>query len=135
MHFLRLKTAELGLDFNQFDLRSWPRMNNLEFWSIFLAKARLYSLLMRKVKIKKNVNFVKNKTLKMWILWKMRFWKMWILSNITYEALKMRILWKMIFWKCEFCQIWGFEIFFKYYTVLLWILWKMRLWKWNAKII
>ena len=53
MHFLakhsKIKIAELGLDFNQFDLRSCPSMNNLEFWSIFLAKARLYSLLMKKV--------------------------------------------------------------------------------------
>ena len=33
----------------------------------------------------KNVNFVKNKTLKLWILWKMRLWN------------------------CEFCQKWDFE--------------------------
>ena len=43
----------------------------------------------------KNMNFVKNETLEMWILWKMRFWycefcekktfKMWILSKMRFS--------------------------------------------------
>ena len=39
---------------------------------------------------------------KMWMLWKMRFWKCnFFLKN---ETLKMWILWKMRLWKCEFWE-------------------------------
>ena len=44
----------------------------------------------------KNVNLVKNETLKMWILSKNEIFKLWIL-------LKMR------FWKCEFCHKWDVQ--------------------------
>ena len=47
------------------------------------------------------VNFVNNETLKMWILWKMRFWKCEFYQNCDFEnvnfvknnILKMWILW------------------------------------------
>ena len=52
----------------------------------------------------KNVNFLKNEILKMWILWKIRLWKC-DFENVNFmkiETLKMWILGKMIFSKCEF---------------------------------
>ena len=69
-----------------------------------------------------NVNVVKNKTLKMWILWKMISWKCefcekWDFENVNFvknKSLKLCILWKMRFWKCKFCDQWDFQdvIFF-----------------------
>ena len=64
----------------------------------------------------KNVNFVKNEALKMWILWKMRlwkceFWEKWDFQNLNFvknEILKMWILWKLLCSKCEFLYNSGF---------------------------
>ena len=49
----------------------------------------------------------------------------WCLKN---ETLKMWILWKMRFWKCEFIQKWDFQNvnFVKNEIFKMWILWKMR---------
>ena len=65
-----------------------------------------------------NMNFVKNDTMKMWILSKNMALKMWILS-------------KLRFWKCEFCEKWDFENvnFEKNEILKVWFLWKMRFWK------
>ena len=73
----------------------------------------------------KIVNFVKNETLKMWILWKMKLWKCefckkWVSENVTFvknETLKLWILWIMRFWKCDFCEKWDFQ------NVNFWINW------------
>ena len=82
----------------------------------------------------KCVNFVKNETLKMWILWKMRLWKCefcekWDFENVNFvnnEIFKMWILWKMRLWNCEFCEKWDFQ------NVNFWINWgfllKVCLW-------
>ena len=58
----------------------------------------------------KNVNFVRNETLKMWVLTKMRFqncefcqkWEFEIVNFVKNEILKLWILWKVAFSKCEF---------------------------------
>jgi len=65
----------------------------------------------------KNVNFVKNETLKAWILWKMILWKCEFCE-------------KKGFWKCEFCEKWDFENvnFVKIETLKFWILWKVGFW-------
>ena len=73
----------------------------------------------------KKVNFVKNETLKMWILWKIRFSKCeffekWDFENVNFvknETLIMWFMWKMRFWKCEFCEKFDFQI------VDFWINW------------
>ena len=63
------------------------------------------------------MNLVKSNTLKMWILWKMRFWKCEFcqkceFENVNFvknENLKMWIFSKMRFWKCEFLdKMWIF---------------------------
>ena len=86
-----------------------------------------------------NMNFVENRTLKMWILWKMRFQKCEFCEKqdfknvnlVKNETLKMWILWKMRLWKCKFCVKWDFRNvnFVKNVIIERWILWKIRLWK------
>ena len=46
-----------------------------------------------------------NVILKMWIMWKMRFWKCEFCEKWD---LKIWIMWKMRFWKCDFCEKWDF---------------------------
>ena len=50
-----------------------------------------------------------------------------------FDGWKMWILWKMIFWKCEFCEKWDFESvnFVKNEILKVWILSKVRLWNWE----
>ena len=63
------------------------------------------------------MNFVKNEILKMWILWKMRFWNCefceeWVFENAIFlkiETFKMRFLLKMRFSYCDFWnKLWIF---------------------------
>ena len=72
---------------------------NYKIFSInpdFFASEASYIFKLPRILCLKNVNFVKNETLQMWILSKNDIFKMWILLE-------------MIFSKCEFCQKWDFE--------------------------
>ena len=68
----------------------------------------------------------------MWILSKLRPKKMNFVKN---ETMQMWILWKMRLCKCEFCEKWDFANvnFVKNETLKMWILWIMRLWIWNCE--
>jgi len=65
----------------------------------------------------KNMNFVKNHTLKMWILWKITFRKCELcekshLENVNFvknHIFRVWFLWKISLWKCEFCEKSHFE--------------------------
>ena len=66
-----------------------------------LGQNKLFIQKLPRIWCLKNANFVKNESLKLWILWKMRFWK------------------------CAFCEKWGFENmnFVKNENLKMWILW------------
>ena len=54
------------------------------------------------------MNFVKNETLKLWILWKIRFWnsefcQKWDLENVNLVKIKLRL------WNWVSCQKWDFQ--------------------------
>ena len=81
-------------------------------------------------------NLVKNETLPMWILSKMRlcnceFCEKWDSANVNFVknvTLKLWILSKMWLWNCGFCQKWDFENvnFVKkwhFQNVIFWINW------------
>ena len=81
-----------------------------------------------------NVNFMKNETLKMWILWKIRLWncklcEKWDFKNVNFviiEISKTRILWKLGFLKSDFLKMWIFQ---KMRNWKCEFCEKMRLWK------
>ena len=106
------------------------------FLGTLFSKNQLFIQKLSRIWCLKNVKFVENETLKLWILWKMRFWKCEFCEKCDFEngnfvkneILKLWILWKMRFWKCEFCEKWDFEIvnFVKsevFQKVNLWINW------------
>ena len=109
------KEDEWKIDISyQYSIESWELCIAHAHWGksqLFIQKSLEFCCL-------KNVNFVKKGVLEMWILSNVRFLKMWI-------------LWKMIFWKCELCEKWDFEIvnFVENDALKLFILWKMIFWK------
>ena len=56
------------------------------------------------------VNCVKNVTLKMWILSKIRFWKCEFCEKWDFEIVNF-VKKKMWFWKCQFCKNEIFKMF------------------------
>ena len=89
------------------------------------AKNQLFIQKLPRIWCLENVNFVKNETLKLWILRKMWFWNcefcekqdFEIVNFVKNEIFKLWFLWKMRFRKCEFCEKWYFQ------NVNFWINW------------
>ena len=75
--------------------RNYQEFDVWKMWSLW--KMRLWKCEFCVKRVPKNVNFVKNEGLKLWILWKNATLKMWI-------------LWKMRVWNCDFVKKWDFEI-------------------------
>ena len=97
---------------------------------IFIWKIRLFATFQMCTHTRAKTNFLSRNyqefdVWKMWILWKMRFWKCefcekWDFENVNFVKnvlLKLWILWKMWFSECEFCKNWDFQ------NVNFWINW------------
>ena len=107
-----------------------------DWWHAHWGENQLFTQKLPRNWFFKNVKFVKNDTLKMWILWKLSFqkcefcknWDFRIVNFVKNETSEMWILWKMRSQKCEFCKNWDFRNvnFVKIEILEMWILWKLR---------
>ena len=86
-------------------------------WNSHWGKNQLFIQKLPKNWCWKNVNFVKNETLEMWILWEMRFWncefcEKWDFRNMNFEKNEISEIWILRKWdlrKVNFLKL-GFSM-------------------------
>ena len=110
----------LWRDFNPIHPRKWRVKSGVLFKNsdiTYWGKKPTFYPKIAKIETLKNVNFVINGTLKLWILsntrlWNCEFCQKWDFENVNFvknDISKMWILSKMRLWNFEFCQKWDFE--------------------------